>query len=205
MNFSLWKKKTAQKSIPSNHTIDIKGRTLTYTLIVGSRAKRMRITIYPGGDVRITAPKKASSRAITTCIVEKSAWIFSRSEHYKTLLAAPKKAQTKKEYAQYKGEALRMVTEAVKKYNTLYNFIYKDIRIKNQKTLWGSCSRQGNLNFNYKLALLNESLRDYVVVHELCHLQEFNHSPQFWDLVAKTIPNHKDLRKELKETGLRSK
>lgn len=204
MNFSLWKKVTTQKIAPSTHTVTINGRTLTYTLVVSSRAKRMRITIYPGGTVRITAPKKASSRAINTCILEKSAWIFSRSDYYRTLPPAPTSTQTKKEYAEYKDEALHIVTEAVKKYNTFYNFSYKEIHIKNQKTLWGSCSRQGNLNFNYKLALLNESLRDYVVVHELCHLQEFNHSTSFWNLVAKTIPNHKELRKELKITGLRS-
>lgn len=204
MNFSLRKKKTTQTIIPSTHTIDIKGRTLTYTLIVSTRAKRMRITIYPGGVVQVTVPRKASSRAITTCILEKSAWIFSKSDHCRTLPPVPTRAQTKKEYAEHKDETLHIVTKAVKKYNTLYNFTYKDIHIKNQKTLWGSCSRQGNLNFNYKIALLNESLRDYVVVHELCHLKEFNHSSSFWDLVAKTIPNHKELRKELKVTGLRS-
>jgi predicted metal-dependent hydrolase len=204
MNFSLWKKKTVQKSIPSTHTIDSNGRTLTYTLVVSTRAKRIRITIYPGGAVRVTVPKKASSLTITTCLLEKSAWIFSKSDHYKTLPPTPKRAQTKQEYTKHKDEALYTVTEAVKKYNTFYNFTYKDIRIKNQKTLWGSCSRQGNLNFNYKIELLKETLRDYIVVHELCHLQEFNHSSSFWDLVAKTIPNHKELRKELKVTGLRS-
>ena len=177
---------------------------LTYTLIVSHRAKRMRITIYPKGVVKITVPKKVSSHVITACILEKSAWIFSRSDYYKTLPPAPQSAQIKKEYTKHKDEALHIVTEAVKKYNTLYNFTYKDIHIKNQKTLWGSCSRQGNLNFNYKIALLKEALRDYVVVHELCHLQEFNHSSSFWNLVAKTIPNHKELRKELKITGLRS-
>lgn len=204
MNFSLWKKKVTQKIVPSTHTITINERILTYILMVSLRAKRMRITIYPGGTVRVTVPRKASPQAVTACILEKSAWIFSRSDYYKTLPPVPKSTQTKKEYIEHKDEALHIVTEAVKKYNTLYNFTYKDIHIKNQKTLWGSCSRQGNLNFNYKIALLKETLRDYVVVHELCHLQEFNHSSSFWDLVAKTIPNHKELRKELKVTGLRS-
>lgn len=204
MNFSLWKKKVAPKIVVSTQTINLIGRTLSYTLLVSPRAKNIRISIHPGGAVRITIPKNAKMRAVTACILEKAAWILSKSDSYKKRSPNLKNVDNTKEYKQCKDEALLVVSTAVKKYNIIYNFTYKDIHIKNQKTLWGSCSRQGNLNFNYKIALLKESLRDYVVVHELCHLQEFNHSNRFWGLVTKTIPNHKELRKELKETGLRS-
>jgi hypothetical protein len=204
MNFSLWKERTTKKIVQSTQTILLNRRTLTYTLAISPRAKRIRITIYPGGAVRITAPIKASSHQITTCISEKAAWILSKSDYYATLSPVTQHRETKQGYLQHKDEALQLVTQAIEKYNTFYSFTYKDIHIKNQKTLWGSCSRNGNLNFNYKIALLDERLRDYVVVHELCHLREFNHSSRFWDLVSKTIPNHKELRRELKVTGLRS-
>ena len=75
---------------------------------------------------------------------------------------------------------------------------YGRVTIRNQRSRWGSCSANRNLNFNYRLALLAPELRDYVIVHELCHLIEPNHSKSFWDQVARTTPNHKTLRKELR-------
>lgn len=74
--------------------------------------------------------------------------------------------------------------------------------IRNQKSRWGSCSTKGNLNFNYKLAIIPSHLADYVIVHELCHLGEFNHSQKFWDLVAKTMPGYKEMRNELKHIAM---
>mgnify|MGYP001607235311 CR=1 FL=1 len=82
--------------------------------------------------------------------------------------------------------------------NKLYQFKIGRVSIKNHKSRWGSCSKKGNLNFNYKLALLPQELADYVIVHELCHLGEFNHSPKFWKLVARAIPNYKALKKKFK-------
>jgi len=72
------------------------------------------------------------------------------------------------------------------------------VSIRNQKTRWGSCSRQKNLSFSYRLFLLPPRFCDYVIVHELCHLKEMNHSPKFWALVARTFPDYKKLRREMK-------
>lgn len=87
--------------------------------------------------------------------------------------------------------------------NTPYNFSFNRIAIRNQKTRWGSCSKRKNLNFNYRVALLPAHLADYIIVHELCHLQELNHSPNFWALVSRAIPNHRELRRELQRMKLR--
>lgn len=95
-------------------------------------------------------------------------------------------------------DARRLVHSRLEYFNQFYNFKYGTVRIKAQTTRWGSCSSKGNLNFNYKIALLPLHLADYVVVHELCHLGEFNHSQNFWNLVGKTISNHGELRTELK-------
>jgi predicted metal-dependent hydrolase len=79
-----------------------------------------------------------------------------------------------------------------------YNFSYNKVFIKNQRTRWGSCSSNRNLNFNYRIINLAPELQDYLIVHELCHLQEFNHGQAFWNLVGLQIPNYKVVRTQLK-------
>jgi predicted metal-dependent hydrolase len=106
---------------------------------------------------------------------------------------------TKFNYKKYKEHSLYLIHQKIIHFNTHYNFKINKVFIKNQKTRWGSCSTKGNLNFNYKVALIPEHLTDYVVVHEICHLGQFNHSPKFWALVAQTIPDYKKRRRELKK------
>jgi len=72
------------------------------------------------------------------------------------------------------------------------------ISIRGQKTRWGSCSSKGNLSFNYNLLRYRKEVIDYVIIHELCHLKEMNHSDKFWKLVGDFCPDYKELRKELK-------
>lgn len=94
--------------------------------------------------------------------------------------------------------ARTLVKERIKFFNHHYKFTVNRISIRNQRSRWGSCSKKGNLNFNYRLVLLPPEVADYIIVHELCHLGEFNHSKKFWELVAKTIPDYKQIRKELR-------
>ncbi len=106
-------------------------------------------------------------------------------------------------YIKYKKDAAILVKERLEYFNKFYNFKYGRIAIRNQKTRWGSCSKKGNLNFNYKIVLLTPKQADYIIAHELCHLKEFNHSQRFWDLVAQTIPDYKEVRHSLRTNGLR--
>ncbi len=108
-------------------------------------------------------------------------------------------AGTQADYLKHKEAARTFVQQRLMQLNRMYGFRYKRIAIKNTSTRWGSCSRQGNLNFHYKIILLPSDLADYVLVHELCHLHELNHSPRFWALVAKTVPDHTLLRRRLHE------
>ncbi len=109
----------------------------------------------------------------------------------------------RKEYLKYKALASIIAEERMRYFNEFYNYKWKKIFIKNQKTRWGSCSKRGNINFNYKIALLPPKISDYIIVHELCHLGEFNHSQNFWNLVAKTIPDYKEIRNDLRKNGLK--
>ena len=78
---------------------------------------------------------------------------------------------------------------------------YGRIAVRCQKSKWGSCSAKGNLNFNCLLLLAPQEVLDYVVVHELCHLREMNHSARFWQYVAAVIPDHRERRRWLREHG----
>jgi predicted metal-dependent hydrolase len=106
---------------------------------------------------------------------------------------------TRKQYLLHKEQARILVKSRLEYFNLYYKFPIKKIFIKNQRSRWGSCSSKGNLNFNYKIALLPPELADYLVVHELCHLGEFNHSSAFWALVAETLPDWENRRAALKK------
>ncbi len=103
----------------------------------------------------------------------------------------------RREYLQNKEKARILVHQKIEYFNNFYGYEFNRVSIKNQKTRWGSCSSKGNLNFNYRVLFLPEELCDYVIVHELCHLKELNHSKGFWELVSTTISNYKEKRKKL--------
>ncbi len=109
----------------------------------------------------------------------------------------------RKNYLLHKEVARSIVHARVRHLNQHYQVPIRKIFIKDNRSRWGSCSERGNLNFNYRLALIPGQLVDYVIAHELCHLREFNHSPKFWELVAQTVPEHKTLRKQLMKIPLR--
>lgn len=101
----------------------------------------------------------------------------------------------------YRRSAREVFAERTAYWNTGYGFSYGRIAIKDQKSRWGSCSRQGNLNFNWRLLLAPLAVLDYVVIHELAHLREPNHSPAFWALVARQCPDYKTQRRWLRLHG----
>lgn len=105
----------------------------------------------------------------------------------------------KARYVMYKEPARVLVFGLLTEMAALYNVSYAGVAIRNQRTRWGSCSKKGNLNFNYKIVFLPPHLAKYIVAHELCHLIEFNHSVNFWELVGQTIPNFKNCRNELRK------
>jgi len=95
--------------------------------------------------------------------------------------------------------ARALVHELLVECNKHYGFLYNKVFIRNTRTRWGSCSSRGNLGFNYRIAKLPPELQRYIVVHELCHLKEFNHSPAFWKLVEEQALNWKQLRLSLRK------
>lgn len=99
----------------------------------------------------------------------------------------------------YKKKAEEVIHDRLQFFNEHYSFKYNRVSLRNQKSRWGSCSRLKNLNFNWRLIMAPIEVIDYVVVHELCHLKQMNHSPKFWGLVEETIPDYKEVRKWLRK------
>ena len=103
-----------------------------------------------------------------------------------------------------KQKIKKLIEERVAYYARIMGVTYQRISMRNQKTRWGSCSSQGNLNFNNRLLFVPEELVDYVVVHELAHRKEMNHSKAFWDVVEKYMPDYKERRAKLREYHIES-
>ena len=99
------------------------------------------------------------------------------------------------------NSAMRVIPERVRYYAPIVGVDYGRITIRNQKTRWGSCSSAGNLNFNVALMRVPLEVLDYVVVHELCHRIELNHSKRFWSEVERVLPDYKKQKKWLSENG----
>ena len=106
-------------------------------------------------------------------------------------------AKSRAEFKVLSPAARTLVHERLAYFNKYYGYKYGKVFIRNTRTRWGTCSSRGNLGFNYRIAKLPPELQDYIVVHELCHLAELNHSAAFWALVAQTLPDWKQLRKQL--------
>ncbi len=183
--------------------IELHKKDIAYTLRVSKRARRMRLAIYCDGAFVVTVPRQMDQSLVERFLIQKSQWVLDKLASFKGLSGTVFVRGGKKDFAAHKEEALVLAQKRIEHFNKIYKFTFNKINIKNQKTRWGSCSRKGNLNFNYKIALLPPHLADYIIVHELCHLGEFNHSRKFWNLVAKTIPDYLEIRNELNRSGKR--
>lgn len=182
--------------------IKLHEKKVEYTLKMSKRARRMRLAIYGSGDFVVTVPHAASELVIEQFILRKSQWVLDKLAYFKQFSGRIFTKNTKQEFSLHKESALVLAVERMAHFNEIYQFKWGKVTIRNQKTRWGSCSKKGNINFNYKIALLPAHLTDYIIVHELCHLKEFNHSRNFWSLVAQAVPNHRESYNELKKRGV---
>ncbi len=189
--------------------IKLQEQKVSYTLKMSKRAKQLRLTIQVDGGVIVTAPARTSFGFIERAIISKGKWILEKLDYFKSkleeagvvgkkLLPRITRRQARAHYLEHKEIARKLAYERVNYFNAIYGFRVGKISIKNTKSRWGSCSKKGNLNFNYKIALLPPRHADYIVVHELCHLGQFNHSKKFWALVAQSIPEYDIIHRELK-------
>lgn len=182
--------------------IKLHNRVVNYSIRRSRRAKRMRLAVYCDGNFVVTVPAGLHESSIEHYIVQKSKWVLTKLDFFTRNSLAKTVRLTDQDYEKYKDKALQITIDRVNHFNKRFGYTFNKIIIKNQKTRWGSCSKKKNLNFNFKVILLPNDLRDYIIVHELCHLKEFNHSRRYWNLVQMMLPNYKKLVADLRNSGL---
>jgi len=168
--------------------------------IIKSDRKTIAIQIKPDGQVVVRCPKRMRIEEAGRFAESKADWI---AKHLAKRSPQNVAKYTPKEIEQLREQARKRVTERVRYYAPIIGVTYGQITIRTQHTRWGSCSSKGNLNFNCLLALVPPEVLDYVVVHELCHRKELNHSDRFWKEVERILPDYKARKKWLKENGTR--
>lgn len=172
--------------------------TFSYEVIRSVR-KTIAVQIMPDGRILVRCPKRMSVREIESFLRQKSGWIEA---HLQKQAAVPRfPALTREEIKTLSQQASQTLPRKVAFYADKIGVSYGRITIRSQRTRWGSCSSKGNLNFNCLLMLAPEAVLDYVVVHELCHRKELNHSRQFWAAVETILPDYRQCKTWLKENG----
>ncbi len=171
--------------------------------IIRSKRRTLGLEIKPDGRVIARAPMRMKQSEIEKFIASKSDWI---ERHLQKLKAAQEEQGaveklTSEEIQSLAEKALEYIPKRVEYYAPLVGVDYGRITIRNQKTKWGSCSSKGNLNFNCLLMLTPPEVIDSVVVHELCHRKEMNHSKKFYSEVLRVYPEYKRWNKWLKDNG----
>lgn len=171
-----------------------------FTLRKSDRARTIRVRVVPGGQIIVSAPTKVARQVIENFLRQNDDWLETKVEYFKKFSAPRLSASEEKNlFNLYKHKAEAVARKKVEQWNNHYKLSFKKIAIRNSKSRWGSCSNSGTISFNYKIAFLAEPLANYLVVHELCHLKESNHSANFWSLVSQTIPDYEKCRRDLRE------
>ena len=147
----------------------------------------------------VRAPSRMPAAEIQKFVESKRPWI---EKHLQKAAAQPELPPlSTADIHALADQALSLIPQRVAHFAPIVGVTYHGITIRNQRSRWGSCSSKGNLNFNCLLMLCPPEVLDYVVVHELCHRKEMNHSPKFWAEVARVLPDYKTHQKWLKDHG----
>jgi predicted metal-dependent hydrolase len=177
-------------------------REMTYTLRISTHTKRVSIRLERDGMVLLTLPRGCSVERGERFLWEKQAWIERARVRQARLPPKRSHEERREEYHATKAQALAVISSCVRAYAERYGFVYTSISIRAQTTRWGSCSSRGRLSFQYRLALIDAELMEYVVVHELVHTRFMHHGPAFWACVEEILPDYKSRRARLRKEGL---
>ena len=176
--------------------------TVPYRVLRSSR-RTLSLEITPQGEVLVRAPLRTGDAAIRSFVEGKRGWLEKHLAQVRQRMAA---AEVLPQFTEAEREALRQRARPVFEaradhFAPLLGVSRGRITVRTQRSRWGSCSAKGNLSFNALLLLAPPEVLDYVVVHELCHRKEMNHSPRFWAEVERFVPDWRQRRKWLRQKG----
>ncbi len=193
---------------------------ISYIHHIHPRSKSIKISIEPSGEVVVTTPRFTPKWSINAALKKSNRWIqrqlakINQQQKYnqtsdtinifgKTHLKTTLNLNSDRTINQFlKSTATRYILPRTKQLAKKMKIKFNHITLRQQKTRWGSCSNQGNLNFNWRLVHYPTKIIDYVIIHELAHRRHMNHSTLFWDLVKKYDPEYLKHRGWLKRNGL---
>jgi hypothetical protein len=163
------------------------------------RARRYVLRMRPDGTLRVAIPPFGNLAEASAFVQSQRAWV--ERERSKVLRAAASQPGSE-EAARLKQRARRELPDRLRALAAQHGFTVSNIRVRNQRTLWGSCSRRdGSVSLNWRLIRMPPEVRDYILLHELAHLRHPNHSQQFWKLVESICPWYRDAHRWLKQQG----
>jgi len=159
------------------------------------RARRYLMRVDHDGRVRVTIPRGGSKREADAFVQRHSEWVARQRARLTPSAFGVEERRAFRERA--RAELPARLYEIA----TDHGLTVTGVSIRNQRTRWGSCGRDGKISLNWRLVLMPPAVRDYVLVHELMHLKRLDHSPAFWKLVAAACPGYRDARQWLRVNG----
>lgn len=171
--------------------------------VIKSARKTIAIQIKPDGKTYVRAPFDMTDSEVRDFVSEKKGWI---EKNLKKLDDIEQKSRssiplTQNEINELKQKALLCIPQKIEYFANLIGVRPAKITVRNQKTCWGSCSKSGSISINCLIMLMPDDVIDYIIVHELCHLKEMNHSKSFWREVERIIPDYKSRQNWLRGNG----
>ena len=159
------------------------------------RARRYLLRVEHDGRVRVTIPRGGSRREADAFLLRHTDWVARQRARIKPSALGSDERRALRERARTELPA-RLYEIAAE-----HTMTVSGVSIRNQRTRWGSCGRDGHISLNWRLILMPASVRDYVLIHELMHLRRLDHSPAFWKLVAQACPGYREARHWLRQNG----
>jgi predicted metal-dependent hydrolase len=165
------------------------------------RARRYVIRVRPDGTVRVTVPRWGSKRQAEVFARQQQDWIERQRRRVAERPPPAGPVYSPQEIRALKTRAKNELPEALLKLAAIHGLTVSRVSVRNQRWRWGSCSRKGHICLNWRLVLMPDSVRDYVLIHELMHLRRLDHSRAFWKLVAVACPGFEEARRWLRQNS----
>jgi len=159
------------------------------------RARRYVLRVDSDGRLRVTIPRGGSRREAEAFVQRNIDWVVSQRARTRTEIRPIEDEKASRQ------KARRELPERLLELAARHGLAVSRVSVRNQRSRWGSCGRDGHICLNWRLVLMPESVRDYVLVHELMHLRRMDHSPTYWRLVAEAYPDYRSARDWLRRHG----